>query len=300
MNARRGFDHRGRVIVVTGGAGGIARAFAPRAAERGAVLVLVDVRGEAAQDAAEALPGVGHRGYGCDLTDEAQVRALIGRIEEDHGRIDVLVNNVGMTSCERFDERSVASIRTELEVNLLSPLVLTRLAVPLLRASADPRVVTTVSLCGIFPLGETPIYTASKFGLRGAMLAIGLDLRDKGIRAGSVLPSATDTRMLRREAVEGGNALQFQDPPQSPDVVARAMLRLLDSPRLEVYPRPSEAWLVKAALLVPNALPRLMRLFRRRGERGQAAYLARLEREGVTRRRADGSWELLDAERVLR
>lgn len=132
------------------------------------------------------------------------------------------------------------------------------------------------------------------------MLAIGLDLRDKGIRAGSVLPSATDTRMLRREAVEGGNAPQFQDPPQSPDVVARAMLRLLDSPRLEVYPRPSEAWLVKASLLVPNALPRLMRLFRRRGERGQAAYLARLEREGVTRRRADGSWELLDAERVLR
>lgn len=46
-----------------------------------------------------------------------------------------------------------------------------------------------MSLGGIFPLGETPIYSASKFGLRGAMLSIGLDLRDKGIRVGSVLPS---------------------------------------------------------------------------------------------------------------
>jgi NAD(P)-dependent dehydrogenase (short-subunit alcohol dehydrogenase family) len=63
---------------------------------------------------------------------------------------------------------------------------------------------------------ETPIYTASKFGLRGAMLAIGLDLSDKGILAGSVLPSATDTRMLRQEAVQGGNTMQFQDPPQQP------------------------------------------------------------------------------------
>lgn len=70
-----------------------------------------------------------------------------------------------MTSSQRFDVRSVESIEREIAVNLLSPLVPTRLAIPLLRASADARVVTTVSLGGIFPLGETPIYTASKFDL---------------------------------------------------------------------------------------------------------------------------------------
>ncbi|TRY20028.1 SDR family oxidoreductase [Tessaracoccus rhinocerotis] len=287
------YDYRDKVMVVTGGAGDIAAALIGPAARRGARIAVVDIRGEEARRVAAALPGSGHRGHAVDLTDLGQVEALVARLEEDHGRIDVLVNNVGMSSQERFDERDVASIRRELEVNLVSPLVLTRLAVPLLRAARDPRVITTVSLGGIFPLGETPIYTASKFGLRGAMLAIGLDLAAKGITVSSVLPSATDTRMLRQEAVEGGNALQFQDPPQPPEAVARAMMALLDRPRLEAYPKASESLLVRLAMLVPNQLPRLMRLFRRKGERGMAAYLRRLEAEGRAVRGPDG-WQLVE------
>lgn len=287
------YDYRDKVVVVTGGAGDIAAAFNGPAAARGARIAVVDIRGDLARRAAAALPGTGHLGYEVDLTDLEQVIALVADLEEDHGRIDVLVNNVGMSSQERFDERDVASIRRELEVNLVSPLVLTRLAIPLLRAAPDPRVLTTVSLGGIFPLGETPVYTASKFGLRGAMLAIGLDLASKGIKVSSVLPSATDTRMLRQEAVEGGNELQFQDPPQPPEAVARAMASLLDRPRLEAYPKRSEALLVRLGMFFPNQLPRLMRLFRRKGERGMAAYLARLEREGHARRGPAG-WELVE------
>ncbi|WP_062522286.1 SDR family NAD(P)-dependent oxidoreductase [Demequina silvatica] len=280
---RRAFELADRIVVVTGGAGGIGSAFGALAAARGARIIVVDVRDDAAARAVAALPGGEgrHAAETCDLTDRAQVEALIARIGSRHGRIDVLVNNAGMTSADRFDERSVESIERELAVNLTAPLVLTRLAVPLLRASDDPRVITTVSLGGIFPLGETPIYTASKFGLRGAMLSIALDLRDKGITVCSVLPSATDTRMLRQEALDGGNSLQFQDPPQSPEHVARTMMRLLDRPRLEAYPRPSESRLVRAALLVPNALPRLMPLFRGKGERGQKRYLRQLRDRGL-------------------
>lgn len=285
------YDYRGKVIAVTGGAGDIAAEFIGPAARRGATIAVIDIREAAAERAVARLGTGSHRGYACDLTDLNQVQALVSWLQADFGRLDVLVNNVGMSSQERFDERSVASIRQELEVNLLSPLILTRLAVPLLRQSPDPRVITTVSLGGIFPLGETPIYTASKFGLRGAMLAIGLDLAAKGIKVSSVLPSATDTRMLRQEAVEGGNTLQFQDPPQPPDRVAAAMMSLLDRPRLEAYPRPSESLLVRFGTLFPNLLPRIMPLFRRKGERGLAAYLRRLERDGHVRRTADG-WEL--------
>ena len=287
------YDYAGKLIAITGGAGGIAHAFIHPAARRGATLAVIDVRAEAAGAAAASLPGAGHRAYACDLTDEAQVERLIAALRRDFGRVDVLINNVGMSSQERFDERDVASIRRELEVNLLSPLVLTRLAIPLLRAAPGPRVITTVSLGGIMPLGETPIYTASKFGLRGAMLAIGLDLVAKGITVSSVLPSATDTAMLRREAVEGGNSLQFQDPPMPPEAVAEAMMGLLDRPRLEAYPRLSESLLVRFGTLFPNQLPRLMRLFRRKGERGMDAYLRRLEAAGLARRAA-GGWELVE------
>ncbi len=275
------FNAAGAVVVVTGGGGGIGSAFARRVAERGATVVLVDLRPHAADAVLATLPGSGHSVVTGDLTVRSEVERVLGEIEAAHGRIDVLVNSMGMTSAERFDERSVESIDLELRVNLNAPLMLTRLAIPLLRASADPRVITVVSLGAIFPLGETPIYTASKYGLRGAMLSIALDLRDKGITVSSVLPSATDTRMLRQEALDGGNAFQFQDPPQSADHVAKCMVRLLDKPRLEAYPKPSESWLVRVALLVPNQLPRLLPMFRGKGERGQARYITRLRRQGL-------------------
>ena len=290
------FDFRDKVVVVTGGAGDIGTAFATLAAGRGADVVVVDIDARRASRTAEGLsrPGTPIAG---DLTDRAFVDALVETVEERFGRIDVLVNNVGMTSTARFDVRSVESIEHELAVNLVSPLVLTRLAIPLLRGSKDPRVVTTVSLAGIFPQGETPIYAASKFGLRGAMLSIGLDLREKGIRAGSVLPSAVDTRMLQQEAIDGGNSLQFQNPPQQPADVVRAMVSLLDRPRLEVYPRRGESVLTRVTMLAPNLLPRLLPLFRGKGERGQDRYLHTLERRGLVRRDG-GRWDWVEAERV--
>ncbi|MFF4249753.1 SDR family NAD(P)-dependent oxidoreductase [Streptomyces sp. NPDC001663] len=288
-----GFDFRDKVMLVTGGAGGIGSAMCRRFAIGGARCVVVDIDEARAKRVVAELPGAGHTALGCDLVDRAQVERLFDQVADAYGRLDVLVNNVGMTSAERFDVRSVESIEQEITLNLTSPLVATRIAIPLLQASRDARVVTTVSLGGIFPLGETPIYTASKFGLRGAMLAVGLDLRSKGILAGSVLPSATDTRMLRQEAVDGGNSMQFQDPPQQPADVVTAVVSLLDKPRLEAYPRTGESRLVRFAMLAPNLLPKVFPLFQRRGERGMARYLDDLRRRGLARQ-TDGRWELVE------
>ncbi|MGC0403600.1 NAD(P)-dependent dehydrogenase (short-subunit alcohol dehydrogenase family) [Streptomyces sp. SAI-126] len=288
-----GFDFPGKVMLVTGGAGGIGSALCRRFAEGGARCVVVDIDETRARKVAAELPGAGHTGVGCDLLDRARVERLFELVADTYGRLDVLVNNAGMTSAERFDERSVESIEREIALNLTSPLVATRIAIPLLKASGDARVVTTVSLGGIFPLGETPIYTASKFGLRGAMLAIGLDLRSKGILAGSVLPSATDTRMLRQEAVDGGNSMQFQDRPQQPADVVAAVVSLLDRPRLEAYPRPGESRLVRLAMLVPNLLPKVFPLFLKRGDRGMARYLEELRHRGLAQQ-VDGQWKLVE------
>jgi NAD(P)-dependent dehydrogenase (short-subunit alcohol dehydrogenase family) len=276
------FDYRGKIIVVTGGAGGIGSAFARRAAYRGATLVVVDLDEVRAKALLNELPPADpeHLAVRADLTDREQIAAVIARVQQHCGRIDVLVNNTGMTSTERFGDRSLASMEREMLVNTLSPLYVTRLALPLLRRSADARVISTVSLAGIFPQPETPIYCASKFALRGAMFSIAMDLRAEGITVGSVLPSATDTRMLHREAITGGNLLQFQDPPQSPEVVATTMMRLLDRPRLEVYPKPRESYLVRAVMAVPNSLFFLVPFFEGKGVRGHQAYLRRLIERG--------------------
>ena len=125
------------------------------------------------------------------------------------------------------------------------------------------------------------------------MLSMSLDFAAKGIKVGSIMPSATDTPMLQREAVEGGNSLQFMDPPQKTDDVVKAFIKMLDKPKFEVYPKPSESWLVRIAMLFPSQLPRLMPLFVGKGDRGHKRYLKELETRGIARQ-LNGVWEIIE------
>jgi len=248
------YEYANKVIVITGGAGGIGSHLAQEFASRGAILVLLDLSEKRLQSLLSNLPGTNHHVIALDLTDRTAIARAVTEIDQKYGRIDVLIPNAAITTTDRFDERSIESIEHELDINLRSPLVIIRSCIDLLKKSSDPRLITTVSLGGIFPLGETPLYTISKFGLRGAMLSMSLDFASKGIKAGSIMPSATDTPMLQREAVEGGNSLQFMDPPQKTGDVVKAFMKMLDKPKFEVYPKPSESWLVRIAMLFPSCL----------------------------------------------
>jgi len=287
------YDYKEKVIVVTGGAGGIGSHLAREFSERGAKLVLLDVNSARLHNVLNSLTGSGHHSITLDLTDRKAIASAISSISKTYGRIDVLIPNAAITTTDRFDERSIDSIEYELDINLRSPLVIIRSCIDLLKKSADPRIITTVSLGGIFPLGETPLYTISKFGLRGAMLSMSLDFASKGIKAGSVMPSATDTPMLQREAVEGGNSLQFMDPPQRTEDVVKAFIKMLDKPKFEVYPKPSESWLVRIAMLFPSQLPRLMPLIVGKGDRGHKRYLKELETRGIAKQ-VNGVWEIIE------
>lgn len=287
------FNYVGKVIVITGGAGGIGSHLAREFSSRGAKIVLLDLNRKRLDAVISELLGTGHHAIALDLTDRDAIAGAITEIEAKYGQIDVLIPNAAITTTDRFDERSIESIEYELDINLRSPLVIIRSCMDLLKKSPDARLITTVSLGGIFPLGETPLYTISKFGLRGAMLSMSLDFASKGIKAGSIMPSATDTPMLQREAVEGGNSLQFMDPPQKTSDVVAAFMKMLDKPRFEVYPKPSESWLVRIAMLFPSALPKLMPLFVGKGDRGHKRYLKELEERGIARQ-VNGLWEIIE------
>ncbi|WP_122322773.1 SDR family oxidoreductase [Pseudomonas amygdali] len=278
------------VVLITGAAGGIGQAICAQLIRRGMQLILADIDEKQLRVLAESL-GEDAFPYVVDLTDQESLAGLMIYIESEFGRLDVLINNAAIAVVEAFDTRSVESISRELNINLVAPLILTRLAIPLLKRSNDARVISTVSLGGVFPTPESPIYCASKFGLRGAMLSIGLDLAEKGIKVGSILPTATDTQMLRKEAIEGGNALQFIAPPQSPDDVARQVLLMLDKPCLERAPKPSESLASSLAMLFPNLLPRTTRLLQKRGEKGMKKYIESLGERGLAHR-VEGIWRL--------
>ena len=287
------FDYRDKVFVITGAAGGIGSHLAKEVATQNGIVAALDINQNKLTQLINSLSGNNHLAICFDLTDKAEMQKAIEQIKAKYGRIDVLVNNAAITSAERFDERSLDSIEKELSINLLSPLLFMRLAIDLLKKSIDPRIISTVSLGGIFPLGETPIYTTSKFGLRGAMLSLSLDLAKKGIKVSSILPSATDTPMLHKEAIEGGNTLQFLDPPQTTEDVLKSFKKTLDNPKFERYPKPSESWLVRIVMLIPDLLPKLMPLFVGRGNRGHKKYLLELEKRGIIKLN-NGKYEMND------
>jgi short-subunit dehydrogenase len=180
---------------------------------------------------------------------------------------------------DRFDEYTLDHIESDLHINLITPLLLSRIMVPLLKQAPDPRIINTISLGGVLPMPESPLYSASKFGLRGATLSIAVDFEKKGIKVGGILPSSVDTAQLRHEALTGGSALNFIDPPQSPSHVADEMLRMLLEPRYERYPKVSDAMLVRLAMLFPNKIGKIINWFEKKGQAGRKRYL---EERGLT------------------
>lgn len=274
------YRYRGRTAIITGGAGDIGSALARLLHERGMNVVVADLNQHAADHLVASL---GERALAVagDLTREADMERLLCATRDRFGALDLLVNGIAITLAERFHTRSPESIRREIDITLVAPCILTRLAVPDLQKSDDPRVITTTSLGSIQPLRETPIYSAAKFGLRGAMLSFALDEELHGIKVGTVAPTATDTQMLRQEALDNGNVLNFIDTPQTPLDVARTFLRVLERPRLEAYPKTSDSLLSRLAMLFPNLQPRFLPFFERKGRKGMARYIAELRARGL-------------------
>ena len=177
------YSYPGKVFVITGGGGGIGSYLAADFASKGAKVVLISRTESKLKSVLAGLEGDGHMYIAADLTDRKEITRVLEVIGIEYGHIDVLIPNAAITTTDRFDVRSIESIERELDINLVAPLIFIRSAIDLLKKSDDPRIITTGSLGGIFPLGETPMYTASKFGLRGAMLSMSLDLAGKGIKA---------------------------------------------------------------------------------------------------------------------
>ena len=118
-------------------------------------------------------------------------------------------------------------------------------------------------------------YSASKFGLRGFLASVRLELAGQGVQVNAVLPGAVDTPMLRYEATHGGSVLNFLNKSVlSVDHVAEAALHALDGDKAEVYVPYADGVLGRVAGSLPWILPHLLPWFEAEGRKGQARFLA--------------------------
>jgi 3alpha(or 20beta)-hydroxysteroid dehydrogenase len=185
----------GAVALVSGAARGVGEATARRLAEKGARVVLADVRDELGAALAAEL-GAATRYEHLDVTEAEDWQRVVDGIAATEGRLDVLVNNAAILRVGGLLDTSPETFLEVVRVNQLGPFLGMRAAAPLLMASGRGSIVNLSSTQGLEGFGGLIAYVASKFAVRGMSKAAALELAPHGVRVNSVHPTGIDTPML--------------------------------------------------------------------------------------------------------
>ena len=208
-------DLSGKAALVTGGARGIGRAIVLRLAAQGADIAFLD-RGpaEAADRTQRDVEALGRRclWIEADVTDPEAAPGLVSRALEAYGRVDVLVNNAGVTRDDLIMRMSLDEWRTVLEVNLFGAFYATKAVLrPMLKARAG-RIVNISSVSGQAGQAGQANYSSSKAGLIGLTKATAREVASRGITCNAIAPGFVTTDLTR----DLPEALQSQLLAQTP------------------------------------------------------------------------------------
>jgi 3alpha(or 20beta)-hydroxysteroid dehydrogenase len=174
----------GKVVVITGAAGGQGAAEARMLAEEGALVVATDV------EVPELGEGIVSREL--DVANEHHWRGLAEYLSAEHGRVDGLVNNAGVTWRARLTDLERADLERVMAVNVTGPLLGIQTMVPLMTDGGS--IVNVSSVAGLQGY-HAVAYTASKWALRGLSRAASMELGPKGIRVNAICPGYIETQM---------------------------------------------------------------------------------------------------------
>ncbi len=241
------------VVVVTGGAGGLGRAFAARFTARGYRVVPVDLTGTERR---------------LDVTDASACRALAEEV-----RPQVWVNNAGLTGKGDVLDGDDADVDRMVTVNLLGVIHGTRAAATTMLASGGGRILNVASLAGWAPVPHLAAYSAAKHGVRAFSVAAAAELRNTSVSVACLLPDGIRTPMV--DVHDPRHLMSFTGPRLlEADEVAGAGMELLDSGRLLASVPPRRGATVRLLGAMPTLSLRFQGMVERRARRNQARAAA--------------------------
>lgn len=213
-----------KVAIVTGASSGIGAAAARELAKRGARVVLAARRTEELNTQVRTIIEAGYQAIGIptDITDVIQVIRLVEHAQQAFGHVNVLINNAGTNWVKPFAETSAEEISHLLQVNLLGAMLLTNALLPQMLQQSSGTIISVGSVASRVAI--EPLYSATKFGIRGFSLALRRQIAGNGISISLVTPGNIRTRMTSgmTESMPG------------PELVANVIADLVNHPRREV------------------------------------------------------------------
>lgn len=194
-----------QVVIVTGAARGIGRAIALRCAQEGARVVLADVRDEQGRATAREIEDAGGtaRFVHCDVSQKAQVDALVQDVVNAFGRIDVLVNNAGVCPFWDFETMPEEVWDQTLDTNLKGAFLVSQaVAKVMIEKGIRGRIINIGSISSIVGGAQQAHYCASKAGINLLTASMAISLGKYGIRCNAILPGPIETDINREDLAQ--------------------------------------------------------------------------------------------------
>ena len=208
-----------KVIVITGGAGGIGSAQAKLLARNGAEVWILDLVQEKIDQLVEELKRQGGKAHGAvaDVTSEEEWKTIVERIVSESGRLDVVVNNAGINIRKPIEEMVKDEWMKMMEVNTASVFLATKYVLPVMRKQGGGAIINTSSICGLIGHMNTPeAYTATKGAITLLTKSVAARYGKDNIRCNSIHPATVDTPFDGGPGEEAGPAQR--DPAGPPDL----------------------------------------------------------------------------------
>lgn len=248
------YDYRGQVALVTGAASGMGLATAQAFAAAGAAVVLADVRKEVVEAEGEKLSKAGHRAIAviCDVSDDAQVAAMVERTVSEFGRLDVAFNNAGvMARIVPTAESTREEWDRVIGINLRGVWSSMKYQLQQMQRQGSGAIVNNASVGALTGNPGIGSYIASKHGVVGLTRTAALEYAKHGIRVNAVNPGLIDTQIARD--VVSGNEQAYDDIAKNvpiaragkPEEIASAVLWLCS---------PAASYVVGHALTVDGGM----------------------------------------------
>ena len=218
-----------KVAVVTGAAQGIGRKTAETLAGAGYALALLDLQPLSASGDIQSFTG--------DVSQEDFVESTAAAILKRWGRVDVLVNNAGISSIARAETVEAATFRRVLDVNLVGPFLLSRAFGKIMLQQRSGSIVNVASIAGLAGVADRVAYNASKHGLIGMTRTLAAEWGGRGVRCNAVCPGWVKTEMDVADQASGSYtdediiSVNPMGRFAAPTDIAQAILFLADSER---------------------------------------------------------------------